>query len=64
MRVTSVRENVVQMKDPARLRGRWEGMSRYTKFDKVYLETSRDMIVADQASVGDDGVNSKLINCL
>jgi hypothetical protein len=43
--------DVVQMKDPAYLESRWEGMSKYVKFDKIYLETSRDMIVADQASL-------------
>jgi hypothetical protein len=43
--------DVVQMNDPAYLESRWEGMSKYVKFDKIYLETSRDMIVADQASL-------------
>jgi len=43
--------DTVQMKDPAGWRARWEGMSKYTKFDKIYIETSRDMIVADQQSV-------------
>ncbi len=43
--------DTVQMKDPAWLESRWEGMSKYTKFDKIYIETSRDMIVADQQSV-------------
>jgi hypothetical protein len=43
--------DVVQMKDPAYLESRWAGMSKYVKFDKVYLETSRDLIVADQASL-------------
>ncbi len=43
--------DVVQMKDPAYLESRWEGMSKYVKFDKIYLETSRDMIIADQASL-------------
>jgi hypothetical protein len=43
--------DVVLMKDPGYLESRWEGMSKYVKFDKIYLETSRDMIVADQASL-------------
>ena len=43
--------DVVQMHDPAYLESRWEGMSKYVKFDKIYLETSRDMIIADQASL-------------
>ena len=43
--------DVVQMKDPAYLESRWARMSKYVKFDKVYLETSRDLIVADQASL-------------
>jgi hypothetical protein len=43
--------DVVQMKDPAYLESRWAGMSKYVKFDKVYLETSRDLIVADQESL-------------
>jgi hypothetical protein len=43
--------DVVLMKDPAYLESRWEGMSKYVKFDKIYLETSRDMIIADQASL-------------
>jgi hypothetical protein len=43
--------DVVQMKDPAYLETRWEAMAKYVKFDKIYLETSRDMIVADQASL-------------
>ena len=46
--------DVVQMKDPAYLESRWTGISKYVKYDKIYLETSRDLIVADQASL-DDG---------
>jgi hypothetical protein len=42
---------VVLMNDPAYLESRWEAMSKYVKYDKIYLETSRDMIVADQASL-------------
>jgi hypothetical protein len=43
--------DVVLMKDPAYLQSRWAAMSKYVKYDKIYLETSRDMIVADQASL-------------
>jgi hypothetical protein len=43
--------DVVLMKDPVYLESRWTGMSKYVKFDKIYLETSRDLIVADQASL-------------
>ncbi len=43
--------DVVHMKDTAYLESRWAGISKYLKLDKIYLETSRDMIVADQASL-------------
>jgi hypothetical protein len=43
--------DVVQMGDPDYLQSRWEAMSKYVKYDKIYLETSRDMIIADQASL-------------
>jgi hypothetical protein len=43
--------DVVLMSDPAYLESRWEAMSKYVKYDKIYLETSRDMIIADQASL-------------
>jgi hypothetical protein len=43
--------DVVLMNDPAYLESRWEAMSKYVKYDKIYLETSRDMIIADQASL-------------
>jgi hypothetical protein len=43
--------DVVLMKDAAYLESRWDAMSKYVKYDKIYLETSRDMIVADQASL-------------
>ena len=46
--------DVVLMKDPAYLESRWAGISKYVKYDKIYLETSRDLIVADQTSI-DDG---------
>jgi hypothetical protein len=43
--------DVVLMNDPAYLGSRWEALSKYVKYDKIYLETSRDLIVADQASL-------------
>jgi hypothetical protein len=43
--------DVVLMNDPAYLESRWEAMSKYVKYDKIYLETSRDMIIADQSSL-------------
>jgi hypothetical protein len=43
--------DVVQMNDPAYLGSRWEAMAKYVKYGKIYLETSRDLIVADQASL-------------
>src|ERR1035438_2194146 len=43
--------DVVQMSDPDYLQSRWEAMSKYVKYDKIYLETSRDMIIADQTSL-------------
>jgi hypothetical protein len=43
--------DVVLMNDPAYLEGRWAAMSKYVKYDKIYLETSRDMIIADQTSL-------------
>jgi hypothetical protein len=46
-RVYEVRE----MKDPAWLESRWAAISKNVKIDKIYLETHRDMIVADQATI-------------
>ena len=46
--------DVVLMNDAAYLESRFEAMSKYVKYDKIYLETSRDMIIADHASL-DDG---------
>jgi hypothetical protein len=43
--------DVVLMNDSAYLESRWTAMSKYVKYDKIYLETSRDMIIADQASL-------------
>ncbi|HVN05299.1 MAG TPA: hypothetical protein VMT86_12820 [Bryobacteraceae bacterium] len=40
-----------QMKDPAWLESHWEAISRYMKIDKIYLETHRDMVVVDQATL-------------
>ncbi len=42
---------VKEMKDPAWLESRWAAISRNVKVDKVYLETHRDMVVADQATI-------------
>ncbi len=46
-RVYEVRE----MKDPAWLESRWDAISRNVKVDKIYLETHRDMIVIEQATL-------------
>jgi hypothetical protein len=46
-RVYEVRE----MKDPAWLEPRWKDISAAVKVDKVYLETHRDMVVADRDTV-------------
>jgi hypothetical protein len=43
--------DVVLMKDISHLQSHWEAMSKYVKYDKIYLETSRDMIIADQESL-------------
>jgi len=43
--------DVVQMDDPGYLESRWAAMSKYVRYDKIYLETSRDMIIADQRSL-------------
>jgi hypothetical protein len=40
-----------QMKDPAWLESHWEAVSKYMKVDKIYLETHRDMVVVDQATL-------------
>lgn len=39
---------VRQMGDPAWLEPRWNEISRQVKVDEIYLETHRDMIVADE----------------
>ncbi len=40
-----------QMNDPAWLETHWEAVSKNMKVDKIYLETSRDMLVVDQATL-------------
>lgn len=42
---------VRRMSDPAWLESRWRDISRQVKVDKIYLETHRDMIVADKATM-------------
>lgn len=39
------------MKDLKWLESRWDVLSRYVRFDKVYLETHRDTIVADAETI-------------
>jgi hypothetical protein len=41
----------IQMKDPAWLESHWEAVSKYMKVDKIYLETHRDLVVVDQATL-------------
>jgi hypothetical protein len=40
-----------QMKDPKWLESRWAAVSKYMKVDKIYLETHRDTVVVDQATL-------------
>jgi hypothetical protein len=40
-----------QMKDPAWLESRWQAVSKNMKVDKIYLETHRDLVVVDQATL-------------
>ena len=40
-----------QMGDRAWLESHWEGVSKNMKIDKIYLETSRDTILVDQATL-------------
>jgi hypothetical protein len=42
---------VQQMKDLDWLKERFDVMSRYIKVDKIYLETHRDMVVADEETI-------------
>ncbi|MGE5570215.1 MAG: hypothetical protein ACM3S5_14360 [Rhodospirillales bacterium] len=39
------------MKDPAWLESRWAAVSKHMKVDKIYLETHRDTVVVDQATL-------------
>ena len=40
-----------QMKDPKWLESHWAAVSKYMKVDKIYLETHRDTVVVDQATL-------------
>lgn len=42
---------VRRMSDPAWLESHWRDISRQVKVDKIYLETHRDMIVADKPTM-------------
>jgi hypothetical protein len=42
---------VQQMKDLSWLESRWNALSKQVKFSKVYIETHRDMIVADEETI-------------
>lgn len=42
---------VIQMKDPAYLENAWAAISPHVKVDRVYLETHRDTVVVDQATL-------------
>jgi hypothetical protein len=42
---------VVQMKDPAWLESRWAAITSGLKVDKIYLETHRDGVIPDQATL-------------
>ena len=42
---------VEQMKDPAWLESRWAAITSGLKVDKIYLETHRDGVVPDQATL-------------
>ena len=39
------------MNDPAWLESHWAAISKYMKVDKIYLETHRDLVVVDQATL-------------
>jgi hypothetical protein len=39
--------DVQEMKDPAWLERSWAAVTKYVKFDKIYLETHRDTIMPD-----------------
>ena len=40
-----------QMKDPAWLESHWAAVSKNMKVDKIYLETHRDTVIVDQATL-------------
>jgi hypothetical protein len=40
-----------QMKDPAWLESRWAAVTKHMKVDKIYLETHRDTVIVDQATL-------------
>jgi hypothetical protein len=42
---------VRQMGDPAWLEPRWKEISRQVKIDKIYLETHRDMVMAEKSTI-------------
>ncbi|MBN2369616.1 MAG: hypothetical protein JXO72_03940 [Vicinamibacteria bacterium] len=44
-------QEVREMKDPAWLESRWDLIARQVKIDKVYIETHRDMILVDEATI-------------
>jgi hypothetical protein len=43
--------DVQEMKDPAWLERSWAAVTKYVKFDKIYLETHRDTVMPDQATL-------------
>jgi len=43
--------DVQEMKDPAWLERNWTKVTKYVKFDKIYLETHRDMVMPEQATL-------------
>ncbi len=43
--------DVQEMKDPAWLERNWVEVTKYVKFDKIYLETHRDTVMPDQATL-------------
>ncbi len=43
--------DVQEMKDPAWLERSWAAVTKYVKVDKIYLETHRDTVMPDQATL-------------
>jgi hypothetical protein len=43
--------DVQEMKDPAWLERSWAAVAKYVKFDKIYLETHRDTVIPEQATL-------------